>query len=897
MPELKLRLYYLKIIMPTQLKHHLDEWTVQSGIDPEIVKLNLESVRGKEKIEEILGFYSGYELGWIARGINLQTMEQHEKFTQFKPDNPVIFKDEKKPRKYLTPKKEITNYDAIALALPDPDHWRSVLDDWTQPVVITEGVKKAGALLTCGFNALALIGVDCGLLNGKQLVDSIRALCTGEREFIFCFDYDDNPETVKNVESALKRLAAPLLRKGHRIAVAQWDNKLGKGIDDVLVTHGVDEVREIVVEAIPYKKWSMPDQKFSDDAKPKKVLESPKPKDVREKKKAPNEYFDFSKVDLNCGDRTFDSICLHRVFGNGEGEWKSFNGSYYRYEKGYFRIVPDESIKQLIGKASEEAYILAGKDDNIRQKHPFSTMARVDSACRFVQAMIAEPQSALSKTHIAFRNGSLNLETKKLEDHCREHYLTSCIDADYVEWDDSNECPKVFKDFVAGSFGEELLPLIRALVATYVNPSAPYGHFIHFIGASGSGKTTMLEFFASLVGKDHRTGINDLSVLTTPEKRHQNLSGKSIIFLGDIAGRLENVNEFYELVTNGEMSGRALYLSSIYNKRWDLRFLLASVDMLSVENSGDGWDRRCIPLPTKAIDPKRKTDNKLGEKLQACKAEVISWALALANDERDYLLRNPTSTEVIARLKHDQSLASDTVKVFVDYCLEPIEGEDNKLVPKDDLYDLYKAFCLEFGYKSRSERSFSNHVYGCIPNNELPSKVIFENGKSRRTQRCLAHIQIKPSLWTRKSQHEQPTFNKVGCTEGGMIAIADFWASKQLVSTKKEAITSTEVVISPNSENVVSSENGSSNGSLHNYIYQHIDSAHIEEISSPNDIKNIKAPENGNLCVDTCNNLTPSNLQLQKQGIFEVVDTCNVVAPSSLNGNEQIQPSDDQEEF
>ena len=115
-----------------------------SAIATNIATMNFKPIWDPEKIAEFLGWksYSG-DPGWIAGG-------------QFKPMKPIAFPDGK-TAKYLTSKEK--EYDAAILKGID---WKAIADDPTEAIYITEGAKKAAALISQGLPAISLPGVDMG---------------------------------------------------------------------------------------------------------------------------------------------------------------------------------------------------------------------------------------------------------------------------------------------------------------------------------------------------------------------------------------------------------------------------------------------------------------------------------------------------------------------------------------------------------------------------------------------------------------------------------------------------------------------------------------------------------------------------------------------------------------
>mgnify|MGYP001201638490 CR=1 FL=1 len=162
---------------------HLDEWVQGSGISEEIAQLNLQTLKGQdainviteEKISNLPGHAQQYATAPIAR-----ILKKFDHLSEggwwcpgtpgnwgcFKPDNPRT--DEKgKTIKYEHPLGQKTG--VFYLNHPRRNYWEEIFDyPATHTIVITEGVKKAAALITAGVPAIALPGI----WNGTPRVDN-----------------------------------------------------------------------------------------------------------------------------------------------------------------------------------------------------------------------------------------------------------------------------------------------------------------------------------------------------------------------------------------------------------------------------------------------------------------------------------------------------------------------------------------------------------------------------------------------------------------------------------------------------------------------------------------------------------------------------------------------------
>ena len=134
--------------------------------------------------------------------------------------------------------------------------WAWVVDNPQIPLIISEGAKKAGALLSASYVAISLPGIYNGfrtprneykeIVGERYLIPQLEVLATEGREIIFCFDNDSKPETIRNVNNAI-RITSKLLRdKGCTTSVMRWEGYKQKGIDDLIAAHGVDLLHQLV---------------------------------------------------------------------------------------------------------------------------------------------------------------------------------------------------------------------------------------------------------------------------------------------------------------------------------------------------------------------------------------------------------------------------------------------------------------------------------------------------------------------------------------------------------------------------------------------------------------------------------------------------------------------------
>ncbi len=220
---------------------HMEEFKV-SAIPEVWANLNFRTLDNNQEIAEFLGWKAyKHTPGWIATGIDPATGASTG-LGQFKPDEVLTFPDGAEA-KYLSQK---AGYEVMCPKVPHDGgrtYWRDIAGNGEIPVRLTEGIKKAIASMAhTEMPTIAGCGVEMFLKDG-QLTPILQQFVHPGRLFEIAFDADivRKPE----VREALNRLAKVLMDAGCQVAVRIWEEKYGKGIDDVIFNgHNFDEVSE-----------------------------------------------------------------------------------------------------------------------------------------------------------------------------------------------------------------------------------------------------------------------------------------------------------------------------------------------------------------------------------------------------------------------------------------------------------------------------------------------------------------------------------------------------------------------------------------------------------------------------------------------------------------------------
>jgi phage/plasmid-associated DNA primase len=493
---------------------------------------------------------------------------------------------------------------------------------------------------------------------------------------------------------------------------------------------------------------------------------------------------DLPEDDDDVGDKTLDTHCFNTLFGAGQGDWCVINQGFYHAEHGYWKHIKDDVMYEKIAEFAANTYKLQKRDGEYVKTYPFGKDNHTRSAFKTCQGRLRVDVPEANK-YICFNNGTLDLTTRELLPHNKKHYITSSIDANYVP---NSTCPQVFGEFVVQSYGADLLTPIQAALAMYLDPTALYGYFLYPFGASGSGKGTLLRLIMSLFGQHASAG--GFAALSKPETRHQYLTGVSLFAIPDVGGYIKNLHDFYELIDNGPLAGRALFSSSAYIRKWNTRFIVASVSYLKLDNAGDGWERRCLPLPTKG--EYIKPNPYLGQDLEAEREQIISWALSMPKDQRDEIIINWTSlSDRLSTAQTEALITSDPISAFLDACVVPVRQVEyfNPL----NLHTLYSVFCAAHGYSPVAYNRFQAHLKTALPPvYRVDGKTVRIKGTDKVTWQPPAYkyLSVRAGIFN-LSPHtnwdlDEIRCNKSACGAGGIEMLRSHSRSPNWVAGTKE---------------------------------------------------------------------------------------------------------------
>lgn len=329
-----------------------------------------------------------------------------------------------------------------------------------------------------------------------------------------------------------------------------------------------------------------------------------------------------------------------------------------------------------------------------------------------------------------FKNGVLDLNTKKLSAHEPSNYNTYVYDWDY---DSNATCPTflsalsdmVFDDRDPAQEKEELHNYLQEMIGFCLLRKKPDQKAFFWDGRGGNGKSEFVRVLQKIAGAN--AALVQISLFTGVEAKNSNahqshlmpLRGKSVVIAaeGDDGGQL-NDGIFKQITGGDEISARAAYSSRSVYFRPELAAVIATNALPTINGEDEAIRRRIhrINFPCRFVH-----DNELEEKkrthkfVKVKKADIqqeledelpgiMTWAVEGAHR---VLQNNGISEPAVIRYWTDQYFGDeDPVGAFIESQLDT-DIPEYLTMKASEVFAAFKNWYPESGFsKTVQQKAF-----------------------------------------------------------------------------------------------------------------------------------------------------------------------------------------------
>jgi putative DNA primase/helicase len=362
--------------------------------------------------------------------------------------------------------------------------------------------------------------------------------------------------------------------------------------------------------------------------------------------------------------------------GYGFGVWRE-------YRDGTWPEADDFEVRRGICAVLESA-----KPDGVR---PTRNLLNSVAELTRVRVGVADRVWDSNPDILVCANGALDLATRELLPHAKEHYATAGVPYAYSEDARSLAWECVRSEILKAHLGEAGERFVQEFAGYALTTDTSHEIAVWFTGPKGGGRSTILAGLAAMLGP--KAGVLSLRDIERSNFALTNLPGKTLV----TATEQPAVYLRGGGTLNAIISGEPIQVDRKYQDPIEVtprcKIAWAMNELPRIGNVDDGIFRRVKILELPSI-PEEHRDPQVKADVQASGAAILNWAL-----EGLDRLRERGGFEVPGKIQsatEDFKEHNDVPAMFVESecVVDPLYWEGG-----GRLYEAYKDWCLDNGHK------------------------------------------------------------------------------------------------------------------------------------------------------------------------------------------------------
>jgi len=306
---------------------------------------------------------------------------------------------------------------------------------------------------------------------------------------------------------------------------------------------------------------------------------------------------------------------------------------------------------------------------------------------------------------LSLRNGVLDIETLEITPSTPEDYFTYQLP---VTYDPGADCPR-FRQFLREVLdSEEKRDLIQEIMGYCLMYGNPYEKAFMFYGRGGNGKTTLLETFRSLLGRENTSSIH-LQSLNEDRFVAADLEGKLANICSENPSRALRDSEMLKRLVSGEGITVQRKFQQPFTMTFGGKLIFATNTLPRTADDTPAFWRRWILIEFTRSFIGRE-DRQLREKLSLELSGILNFAiegLRRLRDRGDFAVSG-----TLADAAEKWRRQSDSLYWFVS---ERIRERVGAVITKADLYGEYARFCEENGVQAVTKNEVGHRLPQLLP--------------------------------------------------------------------------------------------------------------------------------------------------------------------------------------
>jgi len=365
-----------------------------------------------------------------------------------------------------------------------------------------------------------------------------------------------------------------------------------------------------------------------------------------------------------------------------------------------------QTIQSMYEEVKREGLSSDQKQDLIKHANASSSKSRMNAMLDLasLEASVQVNVNLFNKNlwQLNCANGTLNLQTKELQDHQSSDFITKKIattynrDAAFPEWD------RLLKK--AMNNDQEKIDFLQRILGYAITGETSEQCLFIFHGAGANGKSTIIEAFRDLLG-EYAMNMSAESLLQSKAMIRNDiarLDGARFVSAVEI-GMDKKLNEslIKQLTGGDQVTARFLYRENFEFKP-EFKLVIAANHKPEIKGVDNGIWRRIYIIPFDVTIPSEEIDKDLPAKLKQDLPGILAWAVQGCYDWQEQGLNPPDS---IRSATKDYRAEMDIIGEFIeDFC----ETKAEQRTSLGDLFTKYQEWSDQACQDALGKKEFGN---------------------------------------------------------------------------------------------------------------------------------------------------------------------------------------------
>lgn len=375
------------------------------------------------------------------------------------------------------------------------------------------------------------------------------------------------------------------------------------------------------------------------------------------------------------------------------------DGFVYVYNERYWKQLSKEELPKFLGEAAERL----GVDIFDARYHSF----RKDLLKQFfATAYLPKKYKANGDVLINLKNGTyvISGNDRYLRNFSEEDFLTYQLSFDYTP--DSKAL--LFQAYLDKVLPDKEQQMILSEFIAYVfirQKTLKLEKSLILYGGGANGKSVFFEIISALLGPENISNYSLQNLTNQNGYSRAKIAGKLVNYASEISTNMDTTL-FKQLVSGEPVEARLPYGQPFILEDY-AKFIFNTNELPKDVEQNEAFFRRFIILHFNVTIPEEERDPYLASKIIATELPgIFNWVME--GLDRLLLKRRFTYSSAVENLILKYRTESDTVQLFFQE-FELFQDNNNEIALKV-LFDQFKSFCSESGYKSCSLKVFSERL-------------------------------------------------------------------------------------------------------------------------------------------------------------------------------------------